>query len=87
MGGLGPYGRVLDVRTPREKWGLPGYTGARGRNGGDRRTPLYIGLEEKKNWRHRGVVARPAWDFPKHLKLRQGDGLEFQASLSFKLSS
>lgn len=34
VGGLGPYGRVLDVRTPREKWGLPGYTGARGRNGG-----------------------------------------------------
>lgn len=33
------------------------------------------------------MVARPAWDFPKHLKLRQGDGLEFQASLRFKLSS
>lgn len=51
---------------------------------GDRRTPLDTGLEEKKNWRHRGVVALPASDFPKHLKLRQGDGLEFQASLRFK---
>lgn len=65
---MGPYRRDLDGRTPRGKWRPQWYTGARERNGGeDWRTPLDTGLEEKKNCRYRGVVARPAWDFPKHL--------------------